>query len=117
MPWSFSTKSQNVLKADTPEWIELWAVARYDLRLSEKEFWDLSWDQLQALLKRYEQDLELQNYRTAMICATVLEPYRDRKKHKKPFTAQDFMPKKDLTEDQMLNRMKGIAMTLGGEIK
>jgi hypothetical protein len=59
----------------------------------------------------------LLQYRAALICSVLAEINRDKKKRPKPFTPQDFMPKKKLTKEQMMNNAKALTMMLGGEIK
>lgn len=58
------------------------------------------------------------NYRTAMICSIIAEVNRDHKKRKKPFTPNDFMPKKKvkLTDEQMLEQIKSLNIAFGGEV-
>lgn len=54
-----------------------------------------------------------------MICSVIAEVNRDSKKRKKPFTPDDFMPKKrrKLTGEQMVNQVEAINIALGGEVK
>lgn len=52
----------------------------------------------------------------------VAETHRDRKKRSKPFTPDDFMPKKkevkvQLTGEQMKEQLGMINAALGGEVK
>lgn len=89
--------------------MEIWAVGRYDLRLSEQEFWNLTLKQFNALLERHRINFEWQNYRPALICAILANIYRDKKS--KAFTPQDFMPKTKLKEkrqttEEMINIVK-----------
>lgn len=71
------------------EWLERWAFARYDLGLSEEEFWELSLEQLMALRNRYLQNMKMQNWFTAQICSVIANA--NRKKGSRPFKAKDFM--------------------------
>ena len=62
------------------------------------------------------------NYRGAMICSVIAEVNRDRKKRKKPYSPNDFMPKKphpkvQLTGEQMKQHLGLINATLGGDVK
>lgn len=107
-PLRFFRKSPQ-LSPDTPEWLELWAIARYDLKLSDREFWDLSADQFSALLKRRSIELERQDFHAAQICCTLANIFRDKKS--KAYQPADFMPnpkrKTKQTPDQMLEIVKG----------
>jgi len=55
-----------------------------------------------------------------MICSVIAEVNRDRKRRKKPFTPDDFMPKKkaktQLTGEQMKAQLGFINAALGGEV-
>ena len=44
-----------------------------------------------ALVKRHEADERRLDYRAALICSTMVNIHRDRKKKARPFTPQDFM--------------------------
>lgn len=93
------------------------------MRLSEKEFWGLTLAQFNALAKEYASEQEWQNHRAALICAVIANANRDPKKHK-AFQPKDFMPKKEekkerkeLTGEQMLDRLKMVTAAFGGEVK
>ena len=57
------------------------------------------------------------NFRTALLCSIIAEPYRDKKKRPKPFTPDDFMPKprKSMKGEQMAKRMEKINTILRGK--
>lgn len=61
------------------------------------------------------------DYRAALICSIIAEVNRNPKKRSKAFTPKDFMPKreakKELTGEEMLQRAKMIALTLGGTVE
>lgn len=107
-PWKSFRKSAKPLKADTPDWLKLWAIGRYDLRLSEEEFWDLSWEQLEALIERHSNSVEREDYHAALICAVLANIHRA--KSTSVFKPSDFMPKtkeeQKQTPDQMLETVK-----------
>ena len=71
------------------EWLDRWAFARYDLRLSEEEFWNLSFEQLAALRNRYLYNMKMQNWFSAQICAVIVND--NRKKGGRAFKPKDFM--------------------------
>lgn len=108
-PWRLFRKSAKPLKADTPEWLQLWALVRYDLKLSEKEFWELSVDQLEALVARRNLELERQDYHAALICWVLANIHRGPKQ--KPYQITDFMPnakrKAKQTPEQMISMLQG----------
>lgn len=90
------------------------------MRLSEREFWGLTLAQFNSLVKWYAAEQETLNYRGALICSVIAEVNRDRKKQKKPFTPEDFMPKRrkgKLTGEQMMDQVKAANIVLGGEVK
>lgn len=74
-----------------------------------------------SLAKRFVSEQESLNYRGAMICSILAEGNRDRKKRSKPFTPDDFMPKKKgkvkLTGKQMKDQIEMINVALGGEVR
>lgn len=87
----------------------LWAVGRYDLNLSEQDFWSLTVPKFQALLERHKIDQEWQNYRAALICSILANVYRDPKKKSSPFMPADFMPgetEQKQEPDRMLDIVK-----------
>jgi hypothetical protein len=49
----------------------LWSSARYDLHLTDAEFWSLTPRQLSALLRRHKQALDRTNYLTGMIASVT----------------------------------------------
>lgn len=75
-----------------------WAHAIGDLGLSEEEFLNLTPGQFQVLSRHYiektKREIHDADYRAAMICRTIAEPYRDEKRHGKPFAVEEFMPKR-----------------------
>lgn len=116
-----SNLSEKALQNLTDEWLDLWAFGRYDLRLSEDEFWDLTFDQFNALVERYIQEQENQDLRMAMICSLLANIYRNTKKRQRPYEPKEFMPqrrpKKQKTVEQMKNDLIALNVALGGEIK
>ena len=68
----------------------MWAIGRFDLRLSEEEFWKLSPRQLVALLDRANREQEWQNYRAALVASVIANTVASKGKSYKP---EDFMPK------------------------
>jgi len=103
-------------------WLNLWSFGRFNLGLSDEEFWHLTLAQFNALAKRYDEQQERQDYRAALICTVLAEINRDRKKRPRPFKPEDFMPKrgrkqKPMTDEQMLAQAKIITAALGGKVE
>jgi hypothetical protein len=83
----------------------LWAVAIYDLHLTEEYFWSLTLRELNALLKRL-QNRDWEYYRSAILCTLLINTLsKDRK-----FTPQDFLPGEKIkikqSPEQMLSVIK-----------
>jgi len=106
------------VETTAPKWIDLWAVGRYDLRLSEDDFWNLSIKEFKALSDRHSNEQDWLNYRGALICATMVNMWRDPKKTK-AYKPQDFMPKREAkvqTPEQMLATVKLLNSAYGGKV-
>ena len=76
--------------------------------------------QFDALAERYATERESLDYRAALICSVIAEVNRDRKKRSKPYTPNDFMPKRrrgSSTGEQMMNQVKAMNIALGGEVE
>ena len=67
-------------------------MGRYDLGLSEEEFWGLTLKEFNALSERYGVNQEWLNYRAALICSVLANIARDPKKKGTPYIPRDFMP-------------------------
>lgn len=88
----------------------MYSVARFQLGLSEEEFFDLTPLQFTYLTERYEQERESLDFRAGVIAATVANC--NRKKGSKAFKATDFMPNYQVQQEKGPNQMKMMAMTL-----
>ena len=77
--------------------------------------------QFNALAKQYNQEQDWLNYRSALVCSVIAEVNRDPKRRKRPFTSDDFMPKKKskdvgrLTSNEILERLRALNTILGGK--
>jgi len=95
-------------------------MGRYDLKLSENDFWDLTLKDLVALIDRYKSNEEWLNYRTALISAIVANTARDPKRKPAPYTPDDFMPTgrkpKTQTPEQMFEQVKLLNVMFGGNV-
>ena len=83
--------------------MNLWSSARYDIHLSDAEFWHLTPRQLSALLRRHKQRLDRDNYLAGIVASTTANFSMARPKE--PLSADDFMlgrkPPKELTDDEI----------------
>jgi len=59
-----------------PDWYELWAIGRAELKLTEREFWGLAPVQFDALCRRLEDASTERARAAAMICATLHNIHR-----------------------------------------
>ena len=70
-----------------------WAVGRFDLRLSEEEFWQMSPQEFMALHDRWIVEQELQDSRAALITATIINGIGAfGSKRRKQVEPKDLMP-------------------------
>ena len=95
----------------------MWASGRFDLGLTEDEFWNLTLKEFNALSARFKDAQDWQNYRAAMICAVVANTVR-RKKGDRVWQPSDFMPTKErrvMTDKQMFAQVQAINSILGGK--
>jgi len=93
----------------------LWSIGIYDLHLANAEFWRLTLAQLDGLLKRYQNEQERQDYRTAMICASLYNTAAFLK-HDKVCQPKDFMPQssnRKQSPEEMTAKIKMINAILG----
>ncbi len=92
-------------------------MGRYDLHLTEDEFWELTMRELNALSERHEESHEWLNYRAALICSVLANTVRDPKRKTRPFVPDDFMPKTERrvqTTSQMLTTVRMLNTAFGG---
>ncbi|MGE5390908.1 MAG: hypothetical protein ACM3PE_07575 [Deltaproteobacteria bacterium] len=89
-----------------------------------ERFWQLTPAELCIEIASWDKRQEMEDYRIGLICAVMAEPHRDAKKHKHPFTPQDFMPLRDkedagLTQkqdwQQQLDIVEKLNKAFGGE--
>jgi hypothetical protein len=91
----FSRRRSRVNKASAPEsskaqWLRLWSVARYDLRLSDAEFYALIPRQLDALVKRKERETEANEFLFGQLTSYLINFSMARPK--RAVSPADFMP-------------------------
>jgi len=92
--------------------------------VTAERFWQLTPAELSIEIASWDKRQEMEDYRVGLICAVMAEPYRDAKKHKQPFTPQDFMPLRDQEEammpqkqdwQQQLDIVEKLNQAFGGE--
>ena len=96
----------------------MWSFGVRNLRLSDREFWDLTLAQFDALARRYKDEQRRLDYRSAMVCSILAEINRDRKRRIKPFSPEDFMPKEEAEErddPKMERALRRISQMLEGK--
>lgn len=99
--------------------MELWSIGRYDLRLSDDEFWGLTLKEFNLLMKRHKEQRSAEMFNSALICATIANVNRTKGK---AYTPMDFMPKeeekpkKKMSIAEMVNVLKAVTASNGGEI-
>lgn len=102
-------------------WLEVWAIARYDLALSEAEFWALSPVKFHALCRRLRTDEQRQDYRSGVLAALIVNVNTVKGQGKAP---ADFFPSlappspkapKDLTKEERQAAAKAFFAGLGGQ--
>ena len=98
----------------------MWAFGRYDLNLSEFDFWNLTLKEFNALSERYKESQNWLNHRSAMICAVVANTVPQKKGRRKTWVPNDFMPtqeRRQMTDKQMFAQIEAINSMLGGAVK
>lgn len=104
--------------APWPGWIELWAIARYDLGLSEQGFAALTPRQFVALQKRLVLKNQALDYRAGVIASIVANCNRG--EDTEPFQPSDFFPNLRALEPKEqgddLDKLMALQARLGGEV-
>lgn len=68
----------------------MWSFARYDLRLTEEEFWPLTPYELSLLVQRHRARQGWVELMAAVQPCLFAEAYRDDKKRRTPFKLEEF---------------------------
>lgn len=99
----------------------MWSAARYDLGLSEAEFWKLTGKQLSHLIRRHKGSQDRQQLLVGLL-ASVTANY-SMCRPKEPLVPADFMPnrkERERTEDEIAqefaDKFQFIAMQPGATI-
>jgi hypothetical protein len=74
----------------------LWSSARYDLRLTEAEFWKMTDRQLAALMRRRRVEIESRQYQAGILASTFAN--FSMAHPKEPLSPEDFMPSRKVKE-------------------
>lgn len=94
-------------------------MGRYDLNLTEGDFWGLTLKELNALIERNRINKDWLDHRAALICTVLANAWRG--KNVKPLTTEDFMPKVKVrsnqqTAKQMLSTVRLLNAAFGGKV-
>lgn len=92
-------------------------MGRYDLDLTEGEFWSLTLNEFNALITRWNRKEDWLNYRAGLICSTLSNIWRA--KGAKPRTPEDFFPTRQRryqTPEQILSAVKLMNSAFGGVV-
>lgn len=97
----------------------MWSIGRYDLRLTDEEFWGLTLREFNLLMKRHKEQRSAEMFNSALICATIANVNRSKGR---AYTPQDFMPKEKekkikMKIGDMLSVLKAVTASNGGDIK
>lgn len=100
------------------DWSHIWSVARYDLGMSDDEFWRMTPREFGAVVKRRVFDIERQDYRAALICATLVNI--NRKKGSRPVRPEAFLGKKKNADtaapwQKILKTVEAMNKSFGGK--
>lgn len=99
--------------------MELWSIGRYDLRLTDDDFWGLTLKEFNLLMKRHKEQRSAEMFNSALICATIANVNRSKGR---AYTPMDFMPKeevkpkKKMSIAEMVNVLKQVTASNGGEV-
>lgn len=92
----------------------MWAIARYDLGLSEAEFWQLTPRLFEELSDRWKAAQARADRRAGEVVAMLYNINRDRKADPRGKAWDDWFPQEDRsepqTDDQMFAAMKMLAL-------
>lgn len=94
----------------------MWAIGRYDLRLTSEEFWSLSLRETFLLIDRWDAAEQRQDRRAAIAPCILANVHRG--KDQKPYKIEDFMPggrKKQTVEDHMA-LLEAVTKAFGGTV-
>lgn len=104
---------------NSKRWLNLWSTARYDLQLTDEEFWHMTGRQLSALTRRHKQASEREHYLVGLLASVTANFSMCRPKE--PLTPSDFMPnrkEKERTDlevaQDFADKFKFIAISTAG---
>ena len=92
-------------------------MGRYDLHLTEEEFWGITPREFGALRGRLNDANEWLDYRAALVCSVIANVFRS--KTTRLFKPDDFMPKRgtrEQTPEQILATVELLNAAFGGDV-
>ncbi len=93
---------------------DLWPVAIYDLGLSSNEFGRLTFRQFDHLVKRFSISIDRQEFRVAKLCSSIYNASGTKKLDKTEFSPEDFLPKKEIEQGNLLKKVEALNRMFGG---
>ncbi len=90
------------------------------MKLTSEQFWRLTLKEFNKLCDRHTQDKRAELLNSALICSVIANVHR---KKGKAYSPEDFMPKdkpkkkKEMSIDDMVEVLKQITLSHGGEVK
>ena len=99
--------------------IEQYEELAYLIGMTPAQFWGSTLKEFEKQANAFSKLEKKRDSRAALICSVLAEVNRDRKKRKKPYKVEDFMPKerKQQTWEQQLKFVEILNKALGGEDK
>jgi len=96
----------------------VWSIGRFDLRLTDEQFWRLTPKEYAALIERWRQNQDLEFQRMGTIAALIQNAYRGKGKALtpadfNPFTAKKISRRKK-TSPELLKTIETINRLMGG---
>ena len=95
----------------------VWALARFDLGMSEEAFWRSTPRMVYALIERWELEQERRDHRAGIVAATIANV--NRRKNSKAYSPADFVPQRrqprPLDADEQVALVVALNRAFGGE--
>jgi len=93
------------------------------LGYTHEQFWDMTFAEINEAIEGYNKRRKLEklenDFRTGLICSVIANVNRDKKKRRRPYTPQDFMPREKrqkMDAKQMFEVLKMVTIANGGKV-
>ena len=70
--------------------------------------------QFDLLVKRFSISIDRKEYRVAKICSSIYNASGTKKRNKKAFSPDDFLPKKEIVKVNLLKKVEALNIMFGG---